>query len=208
MINIINIKNGLPISVIVPLQEKRKDFFFNYTLPLIKANNPSEIIINTNDGMAGNKRNQAFDKSTCPYIFCCDDDILLPECFLGTLYNNIKNDKECGYVYTGYNGIVLNSDTNNLKNNFVIETIDFNQELLKSCNYISTMSLMKRNIFPYFDEMIPRFLDYDLYMNLLSKGIIGKAVHGIKFYAFFLDDGITSINNPFSYSEIQSKYKL
>lgn len=208
MIEVIKIKNGLPISVIVPLQEKRKDFFLNFSLPLIKANNPSEIIINTNEGKAGKKRNQAFDKSTRPYTFCCDDDILLPECLLSTLYDNIKNDKECGYVYTGYNGIVLNADTNVVKNNFVIETINFDKELLKTVNYISPMSLMNRNVFPYFDETIPRLLDYDLYMNLLSKGIVGKAVHGIKFYAFFLDDGITSINNPFEYSEIQNKYKL
>ena len=205
MIDIIKIANGLPISVIVPLQEKRKWFFYQFVMPLLVANSPAEIIINTNEGGAAKKRNEGFRVSTCPFVLFSDDDILFPKDYFKTLYADIS-DSECGYVYTGYDGIILNSATNEAKNNFSIDTIDFDPDIFKEKNFISTMSLMKRELFPYFDETISRLLDYDLYLNMLSKGIRGKAVHGIKFYAFYLDDGITSIKNELNYIKIRNKY--
>lgn len=205
MINVIEIKNGLPISVIIPLQKSREAFFYQFVLPLLNSNNPAEIIINTNDGNAAKKRNEGFFVSTYKHVFFMDDDILLPKDHLKTLYNNLIMS-DCGYAYTGYTGIVIYPETNAMKNNFDINTVEFDEELLKKVNYISTMSLINREVFPMFDETLPRFNDYDIYLNMLSKGIKGKAVHGTKFYAFYSDEGITSLNNDFSYAEIHKKY--
>ena len=69
MIKIDKIDDGLPISVIVPLSEKREKFFYEYVYPLIEINNPNEIIINKYKGFAPRKRNMGFDKSTQPYVF-------------------------------------------------------------------------------------------------------------------------------------------
>ena len=67
MIKIDKIDDGLPISVIVPLSEKKEKFFYEYVYPLIEINNPNEIIINNYKGLAPKKRNIGFDKSTQPY---------------------------------------------------------------------------------------------------------------------------------------------
>lgn len=208
MIDIINIENGLPISVIVPLQEKRKYFFFQFVLPLIKANNPSEIIINSNEGGAAKKRNEGFEKSKNPFVLFSDDDILYPRDYMCTLYEKIKDDDSVGYAYTGYTGIVDNSEIHGVNSNFDIKTTEFDPELLKKGNYISTMALIKRSVFPYFDETIPRFIDYDLFLHMLSLGVVGREVYGTKFYAFFLDKGITSINNEYSHEDILKKYSF
>ena len=37
-----------PVSFIVPLSVKRNDFFYNFVFPLLEANRPAEIIINSN----------------------------------------------------------------------------------------------------------------------------------------------------------------
>ena len=134
MIKIDKIDDGLPISVIVPLSEKREKFFYEYVYPLIEINNPNEIIINKYKG------------------FFCDDDILLPNNYLLKLFNTLTKSINVGYVYTGYNGIVLHPETHPMKGNFEIKSNDFNVNLLKKVNYISTMSLMKREVFPRFDE--------------------------------------------------------
>ncbi|MGM0496152.1 MAG: glycosyltransferase, partial [Bacillota bacterium] len=175
-ITIDKVDDGLPISVIVPLSNNRKDFFENMVLPLLEANNPNEIIINNNAGTAPKKRNDGFKKSTQPYIFFCDDDILLPANYLNTLYDKLiqfENQKDIGYTYTGYQGIVMNPKTHPFGGNFVIKSNSFNGDVLKRGNYISTMSLMKRDVFPFFDEKLTRFQDWDLYLTLWEKNISG-----------------------------------
>ena len=77
-IKVDRVDEGLPISVIVPLSKNRRSFFENFVLPLIEANNPVEIIVNDDEGRAPKKRNDGFKKSTQPFLFFCDDDILLP----------------------------------------------------------------------------------------------------------------------------------
>lgn len=198
MIEIIKLENGLPISVIVPLQEKRKIFFHRFALPLIIANNPSEIIINDNDGNAAKKRNEGFTASSCPFVFPCDDDILLPKGYLGALHDSIKDDSEAGYAYTGYSAIVMHTATHPMKSNYHIPTKDFDGNALKGGNYISSMSLMKREIYPSFDETLPQFDDHEMYLRLLAAGVVGKGCRTTEFMAFFMDEGITSVNNSFS----------
>lgn len=195
-IQIDKIDDGLPISVIVPLNKKRSEFFNNYVLPLIEANNPNEIIINSDGGLAPKKRNDGFKKSTQPYVFFCDDDILLPANYLESLYNNLlKQPKNIGYTYTGYEGIVLNPVTHPMRGNFKIQSVIFDPNALKNANYISTMSLMRREIFPQFDENLKRFQDWDIYLTLLNKGIYGILTKNITFFAYYLDEGITSNSN-------------
>lgn len=212
MINIDTIHDGLPISVIVPLSNNRKDFFYNYVLPLLEANNPNEIIINDNNGSAPKKRNDGFKKSTQPYLFFCDDDILLPKDHLEKLYKKLisENNKNNNikYAYSGYKGIVLHPESHPMKGNFEIKTEEFNSERLKRGNFISTMSLISRDIFPLFDENLKRFQDYDLWLNLLNKEYIGTEVFNNEFMAFYLDKGITNTYNSMidAHNHIKNKY--
>lgn len=195
-IRVDKIDDGLPISVIVPLSLKRKDFFENFVLPLLEANNPNEIIINDNHGSAPKKRNEGFKKSTQPYVFFCDDDIILPANYLETLYNTLLKQKESvGYAYTGYHGIVLHPDSHPMRGNFVISSMPFNGEILRKYNYISTMSLIKKEHFPLFDEKLKRLQDWDIFLTLQQKGISGVFIEKMRFFAYYLDVGITSNSN-------------
>lgn len=207
-IRIDKVDDGLPISVIIPLSLTRSNFFENMVLPMIEANNPNEIIINDNVGGSQKKRNDGFLKSTQPYVFFCDDDIILPANYLNLLYNKLlkhKDDKNVGYSYTGYYGIVMNPSIHPHGGNFTTQSVQFNADLLRRGNYISTMSLIRREVFPFFDEKINRFQDWDMYLTLLSKGIIGVLTENTFFYAYYLDEGITS--NKYNINEALMKIR-
>lgn len=196
MIDVIEYEDGLPISVIVPLSKKRSDHFNNFTLPLIEANRPTEIIINDNEGNAPKKRNDGFDKSTQPYVFFCDDDILLPATHLEKLYKVIK-ENNIGFTYSGYVGFVHPRVNNHpIGHQFTIQTTEYDFNKLKRGNYISTMALIKRDLFVRFDEELKRLQDWDLFIRIsCESGCCGKAVFNNEFYALYLDEGITSNNN-------------
>ena len=152
MITIDKIDDGLPISVIIPLSKNRKDFFENMVLPLIEANNVNEIIVNDDEGRAPKKRNDGFKKSTQPFIMFIDDDILLPSNYILTLYNILIKNHDIDFAYTGYDGIVLHPESHPIGGNFRIPPVEFNPKALNYGNYISTMTLMRREVFPMFDE--------------------------------------------------------
>lgn len=211
MIEIINHENGLPISVIIPVQKKRLEFFTQFTLPLLISQDeqdlPAEVIINIDEVNAAKNRNFGFRHSTQPYIMFLDDDKLLPKDYLKILYKVLINDTSVDFVYTGYTGIVLHPNTHPLKTNYKIPTRDFDLQRLKRGNYIDTTSLMRRTAFPGFDESLAQHDDWDLYLNMASHGSKGKAVHGLEFFSFFLDEGITSINNKDCSDIIRKRYE-
>ncbi len=195
MIKVDKIDDGLPISVIVPLSKNRKDFFETMTLPLIEANDVNEIIVNDDEGRAPKKRNAGFKKSTQPFIFFCDDDVLLPSNYISTLYDVLIKNPQIDFAYTGYNGIVLHPESHPMGNNFRIPNVEFSLNALKKGNYISTMTLMRREVFPMFDENLKRLQDWDLFLTIVKNGGKGILVPNLTFYAYYLDSGITSNDN-------------
>lgn len=203
----ITLKYGIPVSVIVPLQEKRKEFFYQFVLPLLKANQPAEIIIHDGEGNAAKKRNEGFAKSTNPLVCFCDDDKLLGKDYLKTLYSTLYDFKfKSDFVYTGYTGIVMH-ESHPCKTNYKIETKDFNMNDLKISNYIDTTSLIRRGAFPGFDETLEQHEDWDLYLRMATNGAKGVAVHGLQFFSFYIDEGISSKNNKDCTAIIKNRYK-
>lgn len=210
-IDVIDYDDGLPVSIIVPLSKKREKFFFDFVFPLLEANEVLEIIINYSNGNAPKKRNDGFDKSTQPFVFFCDDDILLPSDHIPTLYKTLVQDNpNKSYAYSGYKGIVLNPATHPMRGNFNIPTKEFNATALKTANYISTMSLIRREHFTRFDENLKRLQDWDLWLTMLKRGYEGVAVHNNEFFAYYLDEGITSNTNNErdAVMKIYEKHKL
>lgn len=195
MIKVDSIDDGLPVSVIVPLTKSRRGFFENMVLPLIEANNVNEIIVNDSEGLAPKKRNDGFLKSTQPYIFFCDDDILLPATYIESLLKVLEKNPDIGFAYTGYHGIVLHPESHPMRGNFEIPAVQFNAAALKRGNYISTMSLVRKDLFPMFDEKLKRLQDWDIWLTLVNRGVKGALVASQTFYAYYLDAGITSNQN-------------
>lgn len=190
----------LPISVVVPMSPKRNHFFYNMAYPLLEANRPAEIIVNDNVGGAPKKRNDGFEKSTQPYVFFCDDDILLSADYFQKLYDLLQKNPNKAYAYTGYYGIVMHPETHPLKGNFQIPSLPFNADRLRGGNFISTMSLVRRECLPKpkpFDESLKRLQDWDLWLTMLENGHEGIMLSGVEnmYHAYYLDEGITSNNN-------------
>lgn len=204
------IDDGLPVSVIIPLSKNRRNFFENFVLPLIEANNVNEIIINDDVGRAPKKRNDGFKKSTQPFIFFCDDDIMLPANYIQSLYNALIKNPDIGFAYTGYHGIVLHPETHPVHGNFQIPGVQFSSEALKRANYISTMTLVRRELFPGFDENLKRLQDWDVWLTVIKNGSKGVLVPNLTFYAYYLDSGITSnMNSEFdAINAIRQKHNL
>ena len=197
MIDIIEYDDGYPVSVIIPhgKSEIRNKFFDQFCLPSIESMRPNEIIINTDNASAPKKRNDGFNKSTQPYVLFSDNDIIFPADFLEKTINTLERNPDKSYAYGGYFGIVQNPTTHPIKNNFKISTVKFNSTELKRRNYISTMSLIRREHFPGFDESLKRLQDWDLWLTMLKQGYEGISVRNIEFFAYYLDEGITSNTN-------------
>lgn len=185
----------LPVSVIVPLSKSRREFFDNMVLPMLGANNVNEIIVNDGEGNAPKKRNEGFKKATQPFIIFVDDDIIFPANYIESLYNTLIKHPDVAFAYTGYHGIVLHPESHPMRGNFQIPNIEFNQKALTYGNYISTMTLMRREVFPMFDETLKRLQDWDLFLTIVKNGGKGMLVPNLTFYAYYLDAGITSNNN-------------
>jgi glycosyltransferase involved in cell wall biosynthesis len=210
MITVDKVEDGLPVSVIVPLSKSRREFFNNMTLPLIEANEVIEIIVNDSEGLAPKKRNDGFAKATQEFVFFCDDDILLPANYIESLYKALQKHPECDFAYSGYHGIVLHPETHPIHGNFEIPAIEFNPNALKYGNYISTMTLVRRDKFPMFDESLKRLQDWDIWLTMVERGSKGILVPSVTFYAYYLDSGITSNNNSEidAISAIRAKHKF
>lgn len=205
--------DSLPISVIIPHSQNRKYFFEEFVLPSIESNCPAEIIINDNEGLAPKKRMDGFKESTQEFIIYSDNDCVYPQSFLQKYYDCLINNPEISFTYSGYKGIVLNPQTHPMRGNFEIPTIEYDSQRLRQGNYISTMTLIRREAFidsGGFDLNLKRLQDWDLWLTMSEKGYKGKAVFNNEFFAFYLDEGITSNGNNENeaYMAVARKHKL
>ena len=184
---------GLPITVVVPLSANRQEFFEEFCLPGIRANRPGKVLVVRGEGGACRKRNLGFSEVDTPYVFFCDDDVVLArDCLPMLLAALEQTDDSVGYAYGDYLGICVPPATHPLGPVFVRRAQAFDgRELLKR-NYISTMTLVRSEVFCGFDEKVPRLQDWDLWLTLLQKGVEGLYVPGVMFHAYYLDQGITS----------------
>lgn len=187
---------NLPISVIVPLQSHRKDFFERFCLPSIERNSPQEVIIIDEEGTAPVKRNKGAMLAKCSFLFFCDDDVILGRDCLDKYYRSI-NETVNGFAYSDFTWI--NTITNT---SFIYKSKVFNKyELLKS-NYISTMSLMKSECFCGFSDL-PQYQDWDLWLTI-SKKFSGHYIPENLYIACSMDQGISkNINEKLRQSIIR-----
>jgi glycosyltransferase involved in cell wall biosynthesis len=199
---------ALPVSVVVPHQKSRSDFFQRYSLPSIRMNDPSEIFIEDWEGGACEKRNAGAAKSTQPYILFVDDDTILSSDCIPKMLALLESRPDIGYVYSDYVGFSWPGVSPGAPN-YLAHSLPFNEWRLTQSNYIDTTSLLRRSVFPGFDPAICRLQDWDLWLTLLGNGVRGTYIPDTLFFKFTIDQGI-SATVPLEESclAIKRKHKL
>jgi len=132
-------------------------------------------------------RNFGATKATGDYLFFFDADCVLFPGMLQLAYDTLIK-QSVDFVYSGYrfNHMSLN----------VYPSRPFNEYLIESMNYISTMSPMKREVFDVtggFREDLPFFQDWDFFI---------RAIKDFHFKGYYIKDYMfsTEIPNPNSIS--------
>jgi glycosyltransferase involved in cell wall biosynthesis len=203
-----NESETLPISVIVTLQESRQDFF---CLPVIRAiveNRPAEIIIELGPGGASEKRNRGWRKATQPFLFFCDDDVVLHQDALRRLYQAIKEDLTVGVAYGHYRVVHAGGECK-VPDGKIIVAEPFTWKHLRGRNSISVMSLMRAPAFRGWDEHLRSFIDWDCWLTMLEADWRGVLVDDVLFDAHYLDRGISAQDyGPASSAYIRRKHHL
>ena len=146
------------VSVIVPL--RAGDSLIPECLAGIKSQTfqDFELIVEQSEGNANVNRNAGFEKSSGEYLFFLDADIELKPNALKEMLKALEKS-DAAYAYCDYDkeGVpkprVLPEDERAKQDLFWHEAKRFSaKELKQGPNYISTMSLIKRECFPGWDE--------------------------------------------------------
>ena len=163
MVIYFNEQDGIRIPVVIPV---RKGGNPDVTIKHLKNQthkNLDIIIVNDYDKSGAPwARNYGFgmcDTMSDEFVLFSDDDIeWLPDAVENLLKALLKHP-EASYSYGSYE---MNGQVQCFQ--------EFNPELLKVGNYISTMSLIRVKDFPGFDENLKRLQDWDLWLHMLSQG--------------------------------------
>lgn len=167
------------ISIIIPNREHENSYA---TLQSLKTQlKSSEIIIVYDEGKGANwARNRGAELARGPFLLFSDNDILWEPYAVETLWWELENHSpHAGYAYGWYE-----------MDGFAHCKHQFSQKALYEKNYISTMSMIRKELFPGFDEGLQRLQDWDLWLTLLSEGVSG-AYCGQKIFTTAKREGIT-----------------
>ena len=132
-----------------------------------------QLIRQENKG-APSARNAGFAKTTGDFVLYCDADVQLQPNMLESMARALLLHPEAGYAYSDFK---FGWHT--------FDLFDFDPERLPKANYISTMSLLRREACIGFDESLKRYQDWDLWKRLLAKNVHGIWVPGRLFNAGF-----------------------
>jgi glycosyltransferase involved in cell wall biosynthesis len=97
-------------------------------------------------------------------LFFADADIVLAHDALQHLVEALCTRPAAAFAYGDYQ-----------LQRHLMRAQDFSVEQLKKQNYISTMSLIRRDAFAGFDETLRRFQDWDLWLSITDRG--GQGVY-------------------------------
>ena len=144
---------------------------FEKFLESFKVENNYYFINQENKG-APAARNRGFKESRGEYLFFCDADAVLKNDTLEKMVQVLESNQEVAYAYSSfYWGKKL------------FKLWPFDAEKLQKMPYIHTMSLVRRNAFPGWDESVKKLQDWDLWLTMLENGHQG----------FFIDEALFKI---------------
>lgn len=199
---------SLPISVVVPHISSRSKWFQEHCLPSIVRNDPAQIIIRGEEGGACEKRNAGAEEAHQKYLFFVDDDSVLLDGCLKEMLQALESDKEAAFAYSDTTMVLYPGVPYPLPPG-IRRAQPWSVEALRNGNYIETMSLVRRDLFPGFDPLIKRFQDWDVWLTLSEQGYHGTYIAKVLFELHHFDVGI-SASVPFepALEAIKSKHFL
>lgn len=141
----------------------------NLLLALTSCKNTLTILHQENRG-APAARNYGFKISTGELVIFLDADILLTPSALEKMYLALKTDQEAAFAYCSFRFGWKK-----------FKLWPFNYEKLKQLPYIHTSALMRREVFPGFDESLKKFQDWDLFLTIAERGGRGVFIKQVLF---------------------------
>lgn len=176
----------LPISVVIPHIRSRKMFFESVCKPSIVAQDVAQIIVVDGD-LVGPQvaRNKGAAEASQPYLYFADDDAILYQGSLRTLYYALEHDMGATFAYGDHDTV---DHAGPYKGTFIAGPFD--PARLRRESYISTMTLMRREAFIPWDVNIRRMQDWDFWLTMVEKGHRGVYVGRPLFELHAIDKGI------------------
>ncbi len=185
----------LPISVIVPHIYSREKFFTEQCLPSILKNRPREIIVLPNDGSLGSPaaaRNDGINSASQQYVMLVDDDTILYPNALETLLVALENQSAgVGFAYCDFKVRVHPGVVSNFRDGWTVKARDWDFPSFMKANYVSNMSLIKKEAEPLCDESLKRLIDWDMFIAMASAGWKGAHCPEVLFEAHQIDKSVS-----------------
>jgi len=130
-------------------------------------------------------RNLGASKASGEFLFFCDSDVVLEKDALFKMIQKLHENKSAAWVYGNFKW----GDKN-------LTFYPFNKERMYSVNCSSTMSLLRHEYFPGFDESLKKLQDWDLFLTMMENGLIGIWENSFLFQTEFSKTGITNNSIP------------
>lgn len=184
----------LPITVIVPHQATREDFFRSKVLPAIGRNRPAQLIVLDGPEEANVKRNQGAAQAREPFLFFCDDDCVLKDNCLPTMLRALEEHPAAAFAYSDFERVV-HEGVNCPYTSGIHQSGPWAPERLQTYNFVDTASLMRREVFPGFDMQIQKFQDWDLWLTVVERGGSGVYIPRTLFALHYIDTGISRVQS-------------
>jgi len=150
------------ISVIIPSRPFEEIITLDFLEKQTYENYEIITVIDRKKEGANVCRNRGAKKAKGKYLLFCDNDITWERDALQVLYKALKENPKASYSYCSY---TLDGK--------LVGNKEFSTHDLWKWNYISTMSLLRKEDFDGFDPNIKRFQDWDLWLGLLNRGKVG-----------------------------------
>lgn len=183
------------LSIIIPIRQGGNPAI---TLTSLAASTfqDFEIICSWDHGGNANAaRNAGFRLSSAPYVLFSDDDIRWHPGALARLIRTLEDNPGAAYAYGSYvMGGRVQCDR------------PFDGARLRRGNYISTMSVIRREAFPGFDESLRRLQDWDLWLTMLGRGHVGVYC-GAEIFTTLVRNGITYAPDAMPYELAEAVVK-
>lgn len=142
-----------------------------------------KIIKQKNQG-APTARNNGAKQATGEYLMFAESDVILTPDMISTEVRYLNKYPKASYAYCDYNL------TGRMQG--VFKAKHFNADELRKMNFVTGVSIMKREHFPGYDPQIKGLQDWDMWLTMLENSHTGVYVPKTLFDAIQREEGISA----------------